>query len=92
MAGTFGNFFVIYIMVLVGFGTAYLGLLVEVGNFNLGRNIFGIFYFTYFQVKQVVKIRKINDNMIDIMNLSDAIFRAWESCFWKISKHQAPII
>ena len=49
MGGTFGNFFVIYILVLVGFGTAYLGLLVEVGTFNI-RNIFGIVYYTYFQV------------------------------------------
>ena len=52
MGATFGNFFIIYMLVLVGFGTAYLGLLLEVGTFNI-RNIFGIVYYTYFQVRIV---------------------------------------
>jgi hypothetical protein len=50
MATTFANFFVIFCVVLLGFGAAYIGLLVEVGTFSMRRNIIGMVYYTYFQV------------------------------------------
>ena len=50
MATTFVNFFTIFTVVLLGFGAAYIGLLVEVGTFSMKRNVIGMVYYTYFQV------------------------------------------
>ena len=50
MATTFVNFFMIFTVVLLGFGAAYIGLLVEVGTFSMKRNVIGMVYYTYFQV------------------------------------------
>ena len=50
MGTTFAYFFVIFCVVLIGFGAAYIGLLVQVGQFSMERNIIGMVYYTYFQV------------------------------------------
>ena len=56
MTSTFANFFVIFCVIMIGFGAAYIGLLVEVGKFSMKRNIVGMIYYTYFQVLDISRL------------------------------------